>query len=234
MNSKNLFPILFFFLFLSFVFAQETSTYEEKYETSSNSKSADGLSIREKRQTKGEQKGSPYMNESFLDATINGTPHKVRYNAHKDEMEYEGNNANPVVYFGVIGETEIIFTSINKKYFYANYKDNKGYALGYLVELKKGNQFSLYKREKKTFTPGIAPKTSYDRKYPDEYRSVKDEFYMKINEGEILKIPGNKKKFATLLGEKGNDALNYIKEKNISLTDENSLKQLFQYLDSNQ
>jgi len=232
MDSKTLFLVLFFFFSLSFVFAQKTSTHEEKYETTSNTIHSGGISIREKRQGKGELQGSPYMNDSFLPANINGTPYNVRYNAYKDEMEYENNNAKSV-YFGVIGETEVIFNGINKKYIYANYRDDKEYFIGYLIELKKVKQFTLYKREKKTFTPGIAPKTSYDRQYPDEYKIVKDEFYFKSNEGEILKIPGNKKKFAQLLGERENDILNYIKEKDISLTDENNLKQLFQYLNSN-
>lgn len=210
-------------LFATFGFAQKDSN------SKTNNEAYDGNSVKEKHRGKGDMAGSPYMNDNFLPAIVDGVDNiPARYNAHKNEFEYQ-KDGQIYLLVGIPGKTVVEYKSPKKKYVYVDYKEDKKFLTGYLVEMNSG-KFKLYKRELKKFIPGIAPKTSYDRQTPDEYKLQKDEFFMRINDGEIINITTNKKNFAKQFGDKEKEISQYIKDKDISLNDENKLKLLAQYL----
>ncbi|MFA5619511.1 MAG: hypothetical protein WDA08_04300 [Weeksellaceae bacterium] len=219
--------ILFGFMLTIPVFSQDKSTYEE--DTRNRSSAPRGM-ITTKSRDKGELKGSPYLNQHFMSAEIDGQKRDTRYNAFKDEMEFNSQGTT-LILTGKLNETAVVFP--NKKYVYVNYKDGKTYVTGYLVELVHGSKSTLYKREKISFIPGVVPKTSYDREIPDEYRRRDDVFLMKSENGEISDFPTNKKRFAKLFGADESKILDFINDSGLSLRNENDLITLFQFINSN-
>lgn len=223
---KNIFLALAVILLTNFSYGQkkESSEYSEKYE------SAGGGFINSTGRSKGDMKGSPYINENFTDANVDGMDKKARYNAFKDEMEYWDNGIG-VTFYGKLNESSVSFKNPAKKYVYLNYKDGKTFVTGYLIELEKGDKASVYKREKITFIPGITPKTSYDRPTPNEYRKASDSYYFSINNGAIDKLP-NKKNFAKLFGSNEKAVNDYMKDNNISMNDDKDLIKLFKFVNT--
>lgn len=207
---------------------KETSSYDEKYEHVQIR--VPGTAVTEKTRSKGDLKGSPFINENFTDANIDGMDKKTRYNAYKDEMEYWDNGIS-VVFYGKINESVVEFKNPSKKYAYLNYKDGKNFVSGYLVELEKGEKAAVYNREKVTFIPGIVPKTSYDRPTPDEYRKAGDSFYMGIGNGTVEKMP-NKKNLAKMFGSNEKAITDFMKANNTSLNNQNDLIKLFKYINT--
>lgn len=193
----------------------------------------DGMSVKAKERDKGETIGTPYINEKFLPAQIDTDNQvTVRYNAYQDEIEYT-KNGQQYILFPIVNKTEVTLLSPKKKYVYLDYKKGKEFKTGYLVELANLSNYKLYKKETIKFTPGVAPKTSYDRQTPDQYRQAKDEFYLQTNDGEILDLPTNRRNFAKFFGKNEKVIASYIKENNIDLSNEASMIRFVQYLNSN-
>lgn len=205
---------------------KQKSSYEESYTQSTQGSAG---SITTKARDKGSLKGSPYLNEQFLASQINGVDYMVRYNAADNKMEISENNSI-YEYPAKLDQTVIEIPSIKKQYVYKNYRDGKNYHIGFLVVLSDAPTAKLFKAEKISFVPGVVPKTSYDRAYPDEYKRLKDVYYMQLQSGEIDRVPTNAKRFAALFPEKDKAITNFIKENKISLNDEKDLITLFSFI----
>lgn len=180
--------------------------------------------------TKGDLEGSVYINESFSTLKVNGEIHKAkaRYNAFEDKMEYSDN-----LFYPFQTGDELNLTDHKKKYILADYKDTKNNTLsGYLIEAQSGRKVKLYKKEKVSFVKGKLSETGYDKAVPDKYIKEKDTFFLKIGDGEINAAPDSKKNFSRLFGEKEKEIMDYLKKNNYSLSNENDLKIVFNYLNT--
>lgn len=207
---------------------RQKSTYESSYHQQATSGTS-GI-ITQSLRSKGDLKGSPYINEDFLAAQIEGDLYMMRYNAYEDQFEYLDNDV-VVTFPAKLGSTIVEIPRLNQKYEYLNYKNGNSYDYGYLAVVYESENLKLFKKEKVIYIEGIAPKTSYDRAYPDEYRRDKDVFYYQINKGEIDRIPSRRKQLTLLFKEKDKEIDNFIKDNKISLSDENDLIKLFEFID---
>lgn len=216
-----------------FIFSQEKGKEREKstYESSYQNKAVSGTPgmVTQSLRSKGDLKGSPYINEDFISADVDGSTYSMRYNAHEDQFEYLDNDA-VVLFPAKLGATVVEIPRLNKKYEYLNYKDGRSYNYGFLVVLYETDNLKLFKKEKVNFIKGVVPKTSYDRAYPDEYRRERDVFYYQINGGEIDRVPTRNRQFTSLFADQSKEIDNYIKNNKISLNDENDLKKLFEFI----
>lgn len=179
---------------------------------------------------KGKIEGSIYSNDKFSGIKVNGEDHKgkVRYNALEDKMEFSDNS-----FYGFKAGDELNLIDIKKKYLYADHKYGKNNnIIGFLVVTQSGKKAQLYKKEKVKFVKGSVAKSSYDKTIPDKYVKEKDIFFLRINDGEITEVPSSKKDFAKLFGDKEKEVLDYLKKNNSSLTAENDLKIVFNYLNT--
>lgn len=230
--------ILFISLFLlanTLVFSQEKgnknkrekSTYESSYQHKATS-GTPGM-ITQSLRSKGDQKGSPYINEDFMAAQVDGNSYLMRYNAHEDQFEYLDNDV-VVLFPSKLGSTVIEIPRLNKKYEYLNYKDGNSYNYGFLALIYETENLKLFKKEKINFIEGIVPKTSYDRAYPDEYRRERDTFYCQVNGGEIDRIPNRRKQFTSMFDENEKEIDKFIRDNKLSLNNENDLIKLFEFI----
>jgi hypothetical protein len=91
-------------------------------------------------------------------------------------------------------------------------------------------QSTLFKRYKKKFIEAdYTGPYNADRRY-DEYIDDQD-YYIKLTDGKIRQIKTRKKHIKEIFGDKSTMILEFIKEENIDLKDENDLVQLVEYYD---
>jgi len=179
-----------------------------------------------------EAKGSPYLQPDYVYAFVDdiNKPFKMRYNAYTDEMEFDNDG---VTYDLDKAQYKVVnFNDLNKKYIIANYNDGNADYFGYLVELASGTGYSLYKREKIEYLEGKKSETGFGIDSSPEFRIKKETFFMKMKSGEVIPVPNSKGKMSELFEEKTSLVKAFIKKNKTSLTDENDLKILFQFLNS--
>ena len=216
-------------LFLgSFVgYAQQTILVEK---SSSNTLATSSASNRDINLPK-ETKGSPYIQKNYFYAFIDDLdkPFKMRYNAFSDQMEFERDG---VIYDLDKTQYQLInFDELGKKYVIVEYSDRNKKDFGYLVELSDG-KFKLYKKEKIEFVESKKSGTGFGIDSPPEYKNKKDEFFMKLPDGSINSIPNSKGKIIDLLNVDSKSVNNFFKENKISLSSENDLIQLLNFLNT--
>lgn len=188
-----------------------------------------GFEITQKAEEEKATEGTPYLNDTFLDAVVKGydSSIKLKYNAYLDEMEFEMDGTNYHLSKDIYPEVQIL----NTKYLYTTYKEGKETVHGFLVVIREAENLSFYKKEMKTLIPAKTASTGYDRSSPAKYKSLDPVYYIGIN-GEIVELPKNEKKFAQLFGNNEKQVLDYIKTNKLSLKTEQDLIKLFIYLKS--
>lgn len=180
-----------------------------------------------------ETKGSQYFQEKFMYAFVDGMekPHKMRYNAFFDEMEFE---MDGVTYdLDKSQYKSVNFDDLNKKYVIVDYLDGNKMKMGYLIELVGSSKYSLYKREKMEFIEAKKSGTGFGIDSPPQYKPKKEEYFMKTSDGSIVSVPSSKGKMADLFGGDAKSASKFIKENKVSLSNEKDLKALFLNMNSN-
>lgn len=179
--------------------------------------------------------GTPYTNDKFSLASINNvaSPVLVRYNAEADEIEVE-NKESEKKYFTLPKDKEynqIAFKNGTYKFVLVNYKDVKGAEVnGYLIEKFVKNDVTLFKKEKVNYIKGKEAENSYTMSSPAKLVRAKDEFYIQLKNKEIVEFPKNKKKFIAMFESK-KDAINtYLKENDISFSEENDMAKVTEFI----
>ena len=89
----------------------------------------------------------------------------------------------------------------------------------------KGN-LTLYKKETIILTKEKEAKNAYQESVPSKYQPQKAEFYIGLENGEVVEFPKNKKKLAELVPEKKNQ----INDSNFNFNNENELIRLINSL----
>lgn len=225
---KRLITILSIF-FLNVALSQ--STESQRINTGFNKNG----SIEANSPTKGETEGSMYLHEDFSAIKVGGELQVFlgRYNAFTDRMEFD-DKGKIYEYYPNINDKEIYFNNLNKTYIYLNYYNDKNKSQnGYLLILKLGDKISLYKKEQIKLREGKVSQTGYDKTRPDKYIQEKDVFFVKIGDGNIIKLPKSKKDFQKLFGDEEIMVSNFLKDNNYSLKDESDLKLIISYLNEN-
>lgn len=232
---KNLFLFTIIYnLFIGFAFAQKkesdkrSPTYDESYVHKTPEVSP--WTVAEMPRSKGALKGSPYISEDFIATKVADSIYLMRYNAYADVFEQYETVGGHVVPFAVSNGTKLEIPSLKKTYQFLNFKEKSTVKQGFLVVLYESDNLKLYKKEKINFNRGKAPRTSYDRAFPDEFERQRDVFYYQINQSGIIELPRNKRQFLNLFDEHQREINSFMKENKISLREENDLIRLFRFI----
>lgn len=173
-----------------------------------------------------------YFHAEYENATISsqtdGSIFQLRYNAFLDEIEYE--NAGKRYFLNKIEGEEIFFTELNKKYVCLTYEFDKNQITGFLAEIYKSSNLSVYKKEKVDIFEGNKTHIASTRDY-NEYKKLKPVYF--IEKGKTLvEMPNSKKKVAAIFGENSGKIAAFIDENKISLNDDMELRKLFEFINS--
>lgn len=221
-------------LFIGFSFSQKkesdkrSPTYDESY-VHRISEPPRGT-VAEMRRGKGALKGSPYISEDFIATKVADSIYLMRYNAYADVFEQYETVGGHVVPFAASSGAKFEIPSLKKTYQFLNYKEKNTVKQGFLVLLYESDDLKLYKREKINFNLGQAPRTSYDRAFPDEFERQRDVFYYQIHQTGIVELPRKKSQFLNLFDERKGEINSFMKENKISLREENDLIRLFRFI----
>ena len=173
--------------------------------------------------------GTPYLNEAFAQGEVvfdkgmhNVAP--LRYNIHKDWIEYQQNNQTYIL----DPDVRIKEVTFDENTFVVGKYTTKGKThLGYFKLLDSGKvtllskQIVLYKE----YQQAQALQSSAS---PPKYTRAADQFYFKMDSGELQKIENLKSMIASF--PDNHDLLTeYAKKEKISARKEDDLRRLFAY-----
>ncbi len=184
--------------------------------------------------------GNPYFGEDFKKGTIyltNGEVIKnlkINYNKFEERFEYLGKSDQRFAISNHKVLDKVEFDGKTFEYVEKITSDGKDFTKGYLIVLEKG-KYSLYKREYTIFKE--AEETmGYYQPEPARFVHKPEKYYLKtpnrssadyidtFRKRKFLKVhfPKNRKKL-----------MDYIKEKNINLRNEEELVQFIKYCNAN-
>lgn len=179
-----------------------------------------------------EIKGSVYLNNNFLPVQISCFSGKIppmRYNALKDEMEYQVDDK--LYYMVKIDSCEVLLD--NKRYKYLQYQEVEAIEKRYLLVLhtEDKGKFSLYKKEKMNLITEVKPKSGYDEGRPANYQLEAVKYYLSL-QNKTIAMPRKENDVLALFQEKADRIKVFIKEKEISLRDEKDIIELVKFLNT--
>lgn len=181
-------------------------------------------------------KGSPYLNEEFLPVKVSKRPEKnlsARYNAYKDEIEIkQGNGAAIYVLNKKSSFSKVEFTASKMAYEAYDFIEKGEKKRGYLEKLNPTGNHFLLKKQRITFIDAKPSNTGYDNSSPAQFKKAKNNYFIKINEGNIIEFKKNKKDFAKLFPKHEKELLSYIKKQGINTKKEKDLIKLINYVNT--
>lgn len=177
--------------------------------------------------------GSQYYIENFNPAKAEGSNDiaLIRYNAYSDELETKINNEVMVIQ----PQENTVFKLISNEasYTYVAYKDkNNDMKQNYLVLLTDNPKVKIFKRERITLIPEQHPTGGYQKYKAPEYKKLNPEYYIQLNNGEIVYFSTKKSDVIELIPGKEKEIKQFLKENKISTSDEEDFTQLGAYLSS--
>lgn len=164
-------------------------------------------------------KGSPYFEEEFQKGRLDYFGRDVkgdayfRYNAYNDEIEI-GEYAEQKDAEEIIIQSAKVICYINEdKFVYLPFKDKNlsGNILGYLIELYKGEHYTLYLRKVKEFKEATVARTSYERSFPPRF-VPKETFYLSVDGATAVPIEPKVSKIAKFLRDEDRKKVSAIKK----------------------
>jgi len=182
-----------------------------------------------------EIEGSPYLKKDFSESIIyysdknKNVKKPLRYNLFTGKFEMKSDNFTYVLnkdekvgYIKYLGEV----------YKLLNYKTEDGKKQkGYLIQLVEGN-YPLYKKIKVQYFNAQEPTSGYDTYEPPKFKRMNDSYFIGLSKDEIIEIESYwKRKFLRLyFKDQKSEFLDYMKDNNINLRNEDELIKFFQYL----
>ncbi|MEK9567182.1 MAG: hypothetical protein VW125_08740 [Flavobacteriaceae bacterium] len=182
-------------------------------------------------------KGSPYYDESFKLAEVEyfgkilEEKTYLRYNAFSDELEMVSNPQ--------LKESETILIKNNKvacvidglSYRYLGYlNEDEPPAVGYVIELFKGQKIALYERNEKIYMEATQARTSLERSFPARFVDKK-RFYIAIDNGSLEEVKLSKKKILTSLKNYNAEIKSFISETGTKLKNPEDVIELLAFLE---
>jgi hypothetical protein len=173
-------------------------------------------------------KGTPYLDDAYVNAEIafanNTRTMPVRYNAYKDNMEYQQNGqalvldpAPTVKRVTLAGETFVV----------EKYNAGERVVPGYFALLDTG-KLALYSKKEVRFVPARKGAALDGTDQPAEFKRTPDAYYYKLGTGNLQEIK-NIKTLIAALPDKQEEMTQYVKKEKISARDGEELRQFVKH-----
>ncbi len=182
--------------------------------------------------------GSPYTSNQFASTTLFYGEDKVRdvyyrYNALNEEIEVKKTLAPEEGYRALAKDKNINIRVEGNKLAFNTFITSKNRTLnGYLAELYKGKEYTLYKRIMVKYTEGQDAQNSFVAAIPARFTQFTEYYFKKKGVNRIDQIQQKNGKFLKqLAGDMVSDMKNYLKENDLNLKNEYDLIKVFEFLD---
>lgn len=175
--------------------------------------------------------GTQYYIDNFNPAKVEGSNDTalIRYNAYSDELETKVNDEIMVIQ----PQENTVFKLVSNEaaYTYVAYKDkNNDRKQNYLVLLSDSPKVKIFKRERITLIPEQHPTGGYQKYKAPEYKKLNPEYYIQLNDGEIVYFSTKKSDVLELVPGKESEIKDFLKKNKISTSDEEDFGQLSTFL----
>lgn len=181
--------------------------------------------------------GSPYTSNQFASTTLFYGDDKVRdvyyrYNALNEEIEVKKTLLPEEGYRALSKDKNInIIVDGNKLSFYTFITAKNRTLNGYLNQLYKGKEYSLYRRTTVKFTEGQDAQNSFVAAVPARFTQFTEYYLKKKGVNRIDQVLQKNGKFLKQLdSDMVSEVKNYINENNLNVKDEYDLVKVFEFL----
>jgi hypothetical protein len=176
--------------------------------------------------------GTPYLNETFTQGEVifdQGARKAVplRYNIYKDWIEYQQDNQTYIL-DADFRIKEVTFDE--NTFVVGEYPGKRKSRLGYFKLLDSG-KVSLLSKQLVLYKEYQQAQALQSSSSPPKYTRAADQFYFKIESGELQKID-NIKSMVASFPDKQDLLMEYVKKEKISAKKEEDLRRLFAYYHS--
>lgn len=178
--------------------------------------------------------GTPYVNDSFAPATIEGFNGNamMRYDAYNDEFEFINPKGDTLTLTRSDSFNKIKFMVGGTSYQLSDYTDGGKAMKGYLMVLHEKNNAALYKKQRVTFIKEVVSTNSYGTNSPAQFQKGKDAYFWKSKEGVITAFPSGKRQLLKAFPDKKSELEAFIKNNDINFDKEADLIKLVDFLSS--
>lgn len=177
--------------------------------------------------------GSQYFNEAFVPARIGNSDEivMVRHNAYTDEMEISINNVIKIIPTEMNLSIRLANSPISFEY--VDYTNEKGAKkTGYLKLISNNPKLKIYKAEAIYRKAEVEADLGYGSSKPAAYVKLRDEYFTQLGDSEIKPLAQKKKSIVAILPEKEKEIAAFIKDNDLSLSEEASFVMLGRFINS--
>ena len=178
--------------------------------------------------------GSPYLNESFAPAKIEGIEKTqlVRFDAVEGQVEVMVSEDQVVVLDGSKNYVITLLDGAKKRYEILEYFTPGGeVGASFFEVLESNDQFSLYLKEEKKFYKKEKAQ-GYASEKPARFEKIRDAYYVsdfKNPSDRLLPVPGKMKSFLAFFGDHGPEIKKFIREHKLKTDNAADLVRIFGY-----
>ncbi len=233
---KLIFTLLTMLLLSSNNFAQLPVEHFDKWR-SPDGRNIDFLYISDSKTTPEYPKikivGSPFENNTFQPAILkkqDGTLFSqlfMRYNAYYDIMEIKNATSEPDSLIMILKKSPEFTIQIKDKHYLFIPESNIDEVGQYFEVLYNGKKTQLLKKTTKIFVEGKIARTSFEKDFPHRFNDKVTYF---IKDENLKALPSSNSKKIAVIESINKEVVDYIKEKNLNLNDENSLIEIARLL----
>ena len=147
----------------------------------------------------------------------------LRYNIYEDEMEFIRENS--LYYLAKEKGRKVHFDDLKATYKLLSYADK----LQYFKVLVNGN-YSLLAKHRVRYFEARSAESGYDTAKPAKYKRLKDELYLALGYGKIVKLSGMKKNdFLAVFSNRSTEISTFMKSNKLSHKRSEGLKKIVGY-----
>jgi len=168
-----------------------------------------------------------YLTYSYELASVDSYDTKayVRYNIFDDEMEFVKDES--IYYLAKELGRKVSFKDSDFTYKVYELNDD----LKFFKVLVEGKNSLVTKQDVRYIDAKVAI-SGYDRAKPANYKRVKDELYIALEDNSLVKVSKNKNRFFSTFGDKQSDIKSYMKKNRLNYKNLKDLKKTISYFNT--
>lgn len=171
--------------------------------------------------------GTPFIYKDFVKARIQGISgsFEIRYNALQDQINLKLADG---IYLLTKEKpfTEIRIENSNSIIKLVNYSEKNNTITGYLFEIFKKDNVSLFEKRAMVYKDETVARNSYGTTIPARFEELPLKFFITTQDGKIVELPKSPKELLQLFPEKAQKISDFEKNRRINLKDKESIKEL--------
>jgi hypothetical protein len=179
--------------------------------------------------------GSPYLQETFIPARINGGEETkfVRFNAFDNAIEINLGNGQMMILdkrttylIDVLDGSNRIYQTLS----YRNDEDEIG--MGFFERIHLDGKFALYLKERVKLVRGVKDQQAYGGEKPDEFLKVNDIYFIsnfRSKTPDLLEVPRKRKDFFRFFPNREKEIVKFVKQEKLDVNLPQDIVTIFEY-----